>query len=240
MKRSTCGLTLALLIAAALSTSAQNTPGGHALGIDVAGMDRAVRPQDDFFRFVNGAWADRTQIPPDMTTWGTFPRLRDDTAVAVRGLIEEAGAGPSERGSLKEKIGAYYRSFMDEARVEMLGARPLAGELEAVAGIKKVDDLPAAFVRAAQTGVRVPFAVTVGQDPRRSDMYIVLVSQARGVADISAPLDPSPTSNPDIVATRCGGYQRLIILNELGRIAAMPSPISANPSANCPNDGALA
>jgi predicted metalloendopeptidase len=67
---------------------------------------------------------------------------------------------------------------MDEARVEMLGARPLAGELEAVAGIKKVDDLPAAFVRAAQTGVRVPFAVTVGQDPRRSDMYIVLVSQA--------------------------------------------------------------
>jgi hypothetical protein len=73
MKRSTCGLTLALLIAAALSTSAQNTPGGHALGIDVAGMDRAVRPQDDFFRFVNGAWADRTQIPPDMTTGERSP-----------------------------------------------------------------------------------------------------------------------------------------------------------------------
>jgi len=188
MKRSTCAVTLALLVAAALSTSAQNTPGGraappppgaaHSLGIDVAGMDRTVRPQDDFFRYVNGTWADQTQIPPDMTTWGTFAKLRDEASVAVRGLIEEAGAAPSERGSVKEKIGAYYRSFMDEARIETLGTRPLAGELEAVAAIKKTDDLPAAFVRAAQTGVRVPVAVTVGQDPRRSDVYIVLINQA--------------------------------------------------------------
>src|SRR5262245_8785094 len=178
MKRSTCGLTLALLVAAALSISAQNTPIAQLLGIDVAGMDRTVRPQDDFFRFVNGAWADQTQIPADMTTWGTFPKLRDEASIAVKGLIEEAGAGSSERGSVKDKIGAYYRSFMDEARIEMLGTRPLAGELEAVAAIKKIDDLPAAFVHAAQTGVRVPFAVTVGQDPRRSDTYTVLVNQA--------------------------------------------------------------
>ncbi|HEX5107091.1 MAG TPA: M13 family metallopeptidase [Vicinamibacterales bacterium] len=178
MKRSTHALTAALLVAASLVISAQNTPGGPSLGIDVAGMDRTVRPQDDFFRFVNGAWADRTQIPADMTNWGTFAKLRDEASVAVRGLIEEAGASPSEPGSVKAKIGAYYRSFMDEARIEALGVQPLAAELSAIAAVKKADDLPAAFIRAAQIGVRVPFAVTVGQDPKQSAVYIVLVNQS--------------------------------------------------------------
>ena len=62
---------------------------------NVKNMDRSVRPQDDFFRFVNGNWADKTPIPSDMSSYGTFPMLRDEASAAVR-----AWAGVSTWGTM--------------------------------------------------------------------------------------------------------------------------------------------
>ncbi len=41
-------------------------------GIIVENMDTSVRPNDDFFRYVNGSWLDKTEIPADRTSWGSF------------------------------------------------------------------------------------------------------------------------------------------------------------------------
>ncbi|HEX8413659.1 MAG TPA: peptidase M13, partial [Sphingomicrobium sp.] len=56
-------------------------------GFDLTGMDRSVKPGDDWFRFVNGAWADRTQIPPDRSSYGAFAVLRDISEQRLRSLI---------------------------------------------------------------------------------------------------------------------------------------------------------
>ena len=75
-----------LLLSSSFGLSAQAPSSGRALGIDITGMDRSVRPQDDFFRFVNGAWVDKTAIPPDRSNYGSFAML---TERAVRSRTEK-------------------------------------------------------------------------------------------------------------------------------------------------------
>ena len=60
-------------------------------GIDMTTFDKTVRPQDDFFRYVNGAWVDRTPIPADKASYGSFDILFDKTERDLRAIVEDAG-----------------------------------------------------------------------------------------------------------------------------------------------------
>src|SRR5262245_21141709 len=171
-------VTFLVLAAAATAPSAQRESPPRVPGIDVAGMDLSVRPQDDFFRYVNGTWADKTPIPADLASYGAFATLRDRAQEAVREIVEAEANGSPAPGSNGQKIGSFYKSFMNESRIESLGVQPLAPELPASDTSASVNDLPAAFVRGSRTGVRVPFAIGVGQDPRNSEVYTVLVTQS--------------------------------------------------------------
>ena len=147
-------------------------------GIDVSGMDLSVRPQDDFFRYVNGKWADNVPIPADQSGYGTFAILRERAQERVRTIIEEEGRKQSIPGSTSQKVGDLYKSYMDDARIEALGITPLSGELAAIDRIKDARDLPAALAHAARIGVRLPFSVNVGADQRNSEQTIVQVGQS--------------------------------------------------------------
>ena len=84
-------------------------------GIDQAGVDPDVRPQDDLFAHVNGRWLATTQIPEDRGRYGTFDVLRETAEEHVRAIIEEVAAGAPEAGTVAAKVGDLYASFMDEA-----------------------------------------------------------------------------------------------------------------------------
>src|SRR5688572_9116477 len=80
------------------------------LGLDTAGFDRSVRPQDDFNRFVNGRWADRVEIPADRPAWGSFYELDERTQAALKAVAEEAAAARA-RGGERQKVGDFYASY---------------------------------------------------------------------------------------------------------------------------------
>lgn len=170
------GAVLVAAIAINVPAYAQQKP--KSIGIDVSGMDRTVRPQDDFFRFVNGAWVDRTPIPADMSSYGTFASVREKTANEVRAIIEQTAARKQPRASTGQKVGDFYRSFMDTARIEALGVRPLQAELSEIAKITSVDDLPAAFAQISRIGVRIPIRAAVQQDARNTTVYVVTLGQS--------------------------------------------------------------
>jgi putative endopeptidase len=107
-------------------------------GFDVAGMDRDARPGADFFRFANGAWARNTQIPADRSSFGSFNVLRDLSEARVRRLVESYRAGDANAD--RAKVAALYGSFMDERRVERLGAQPLQPLLQQVRAAQSNDD----------------------------------------------------------------------------------------------------
>ena len=74
-------------------------------GVDLAGMDRSVKPGDDFFRYVNGKWAATTQIPPDKTRYGAFEILRDLSEARVRAHPRPLGRRQGSEGGLRRGEG---------------------------------------------------------------------------------------------------------------------------------------
>jgi putative endopeptidase len=171
--------TIACIAAVAIvSASAQNAAPPRVPGLDTTGMDRSVRPQDDFFRFVNGTWVDKTAIPPDRSNYGSFAMLTERAQEALRGIMEGEGMKSNPPGSIGQKVGGFYQSFMDEARIDARGIEPLKGELAAIDAVATVRDFPAVFGRLSRLNVRLPFAVAVFQDPQHSDVYAVQVNQA--------------------------------------------------------------
>ncbi|MBA3970306.1 MAG: peptidase M13, partial [Gemmatimonadetes bacterium] len=159
--------------------SAQTASAPRALGVDVANFDRSVRPQDDFFRYLNGGWLQKTPIPADRASYGSFTELADRSEAALRTIIEEAAAAPgSARGSDAQKVGDFYRSYMDTARIETLGVRPLRPEFDRIANLGNRAALPEQFAHLQRIGVQTPFGFSVGQDARQADRYIAYVSQS--------------------------------------------------------------
>ena len=111
-------------------------------GIDATGMDLSVRPQDDFFRYVNGGWLARTEIPADKPSYSAGTEVADKAEADIRTIIEEAAASKTKTaGSVAQQVGDLYASFMDEARADQLGAEPVQATLKRIAALKNVQEM---------------------------------------------------------------------------------------------------
>jgi predicted metalloendopeptidase len=168
---------------AAFATAADNTPkaagpGALVSGIETQFIDSSVRPQDDFFKYLNGKWLQETEIPSDKSSWGTFMKLRDDTLPQLREIIEADAKAKHKAGSDEQKIGDLYASFMDEKKIEALGTKPLAGELHRIAALKDKKGLPALMAHLSQIGVSTPYGIGVAQDARESTKYAAHIRQS--------------------------------------------------------------
>ncbi|MCC6070611.1 M13 family metallopeptidase [Massilia sp. GCM10020059] len=167
------------LIAAFANAGDVAKPAGPISGIDVQYIDPTVRAQDDFFVHLNGKWLKATEIPADKSSWGSFAKLRDDTQPQLLALIEAAQKDKGAKaGSETRKIGDMYASFMDEARLEKLGYKPLTGELQRIRGMRDKKAVPAMIAHLSQIGVPVPYGIYVGQDARESTRYAAYVTQS--------------------------------------------------------------
>ena len=167
--------------AQASTPSAQAVSGAavRSLGVELNHLDRSVRPQDDFYQFVNGNWLKTTPIPADRARYGTFIELADKAELAMRTLIEEAAAAKERQaGSTPQKVGDLYNSFMDTQRIESLGLEPARAELQRVKALKNAAALPELFAELLRDGIQTPFGVFVGQDQKQATRYIVYASQS--------------------------------------------------------------
>jgi putative endopeptidase len=183
-------LTLALLAGAVGAADAADTPAAAIgtpaaaaprSGIAIENMDPAVRAQDDFFVSLNGKWLANTAIPPDRSSWGAFEKLDDDTKPQLRAIIERAAAeagGHAAPGSDAQRIGDFYASFMDEARLERLGLEPLKEELERIDAVQDKRDLPALIAHFNRYGMGAPYAFGVHQDNKDSTKYVADIGQS--------------------------------------------------------------
>jgi putative endopeptidase len=148
-------------------------------GILLDNMDKAVRPQDDFYHFVNGHWLAVTPIPPDRSNYGTFTLLQEGAERDLRAILEEAASQPNKvSGSDAQKIGDYYASFMNESNVEALGLKPLAGEFARVDKIASKKDLAQFIGYGERAFIGHPFAYFVAIDEKHSTQYTSVLYQA--------------------------------------------------------------
>jgi putative endopeptidase len=144
-------------------------------GIILDELDADVRPQDDLFRHVNGKWIARTEIPADKARYGSFIVLYEEAEKAVREIIEESQA--AEPGTEARKVGDLYASFMNEDRVELLGATPIAAQLVEASLPGTVDQFLEAVGRLERQGVSGFAQLFVDNDPGDPERYLVFVEQ---------------------------------------------------------------
>jgi putative endopeptidase len=109
-------------------------PAGIA-GIDLPGMDRSVKPGDDFYAYANGGWMKATEIPPDRSSVGSFSFVEEEVTKRTAALLQEAARAGQPADSDAAKAGAFYQAYMNEKAIEDRGFAPLKAELAEIAAI---------------------------------------------------------------------------------------------------------
>jgi putative endopeptidase len=146
-------------------------------GIDLSTIDHTVRPQDDLYQHVNGAWLKATEIPDDRPLEGTFTALRDGSEIAVRDIIEEAAAKGGAASGIERKIGDLYNSFMDEAAVEAKGLEPIRQRLAAVFATTSVAELVSLAGRLFRADVGGLFYIYPAPDAGNPERILLYTGQ---------------------------------------------------------------
>ncbi|WP_413485802.1 M13 family metallopeptidase [Shewanella baltica] len=141
-------------------------------GIEFANFDKAVRPQDDFYKYVNGTWLKNTEIPADRTSIGAFYDLREKSRDDVKAIIEEVAATPNLAvGTDEQKVADLYRSFMDTDTLNKLGVTPIQGEFDAINALKDKNELVKYFAHSQIAGAGTPMAFYIDIDAKNSSRY---------------------------------------------------------------------
>jgi hypothetical protein len=121
-------------------TPANSAPQYGSWGFDLTAMDLSVKPGDDFNRYASGAWLDRTTIPADKSAFALRLMMNDTIDARLHDLLEAAAAS-GQSGTLEGKAGAFYKSFMDEKRVQDLGKTAPAGACRQP--LRRIPSIPA-------------------------------------------------------------------------------------------------
>jgi len=185
-----------LAFAAFLKPATESAP----QNVNLQDMDRSVKPGDDFYRFANGGWLKTTAVPAGQSGYGTSAMLIEKTSERVRRLIAECALAKSARGSVEQRVGDYYASFIDEDAIESKGLTPLASEMAAISAISSKTSLSAYLGTTLNTEVDGltsnsdhVFGVCVNQGFDDSEHYVFHLFQGGlGMPDRDAYIDPAP------------------------------------------------
>jgi putative endopeptidase len=160
-------------------------------GVDTAGMDKTVKPGDDFFAYVSGNWAKNTPIPADRSSYNSFTLLSDLSEARVKNLVEGYKVGDPMKDGDQAKVAAIYQSFMNEAAVEALGAKPLQPRIEAVRAVASKDDMARLMGQSFSGFHSSFFGGYVGDDAKNPDFYTLYLNQSGlGLGDRDMYLNP--------------------------------------------------
>jgi putative endopeptidase len=182
-------------LSAGSTTKAQesNKPQYGSWGIDLTAMDPNVKPGNDFNRYASGAWLARTQIPPDQPLASLRHLMSDITEARLHELMEKAAAAaPAPPVTLEQKAGAFYKAFMDEARLDTLGAAPIGPELSAIRAAKDRQDIAELMGRNNTDFYATIFSLGTDVDLKDTSRYAVYATQGGlGLPDRDYYLKPS-------------------------------------------------
>jgi putative endopeptidase len=194
------------------------TPPRHA-GVVEANMDRDVAPGDDFYRYVNGGWLERTEIPADRANYGTFTILAERAEQQVHALLEELAEQSTFDTQEDRQLALTYRSFMDVETVNARGKAPIEGLIKRITDLESTDRLPELLGSFAMEGIAQPLSFWISQDARDATTYIAYLHQFGqiGLPDRSFYLDDDArfvTIRAAYVDYMAGMLERLDVLPE--------------------------
>ncbi|SFZ90592.1 putative endopeptidase [Flaviramulus basaltis] len=155
-------------------------------GINLDYMDKEAKPNDDFFRYVNGKWLDTTEIPDDQTSWGGFNELRKKTDADVLSILEMAMSDNKDLkkiqvlpGSDQSKAISLYETIMDTTSRDNQGINPIKSNLSKIEAINNISDLQNYLIEMEPKGGAGFFGFGVGADIKNSDINSAYLGAGR-------------------------------------------------------------
>jgi putative endopeptidase len=147
-------------------------------GLDLSTFDKSVRPQDDFYNFVNGTWMKTAKIPADKSTWGSFNKLAEDTDNNSMTILNSLLNDKFAAGSEGKKIQDLYATYMDINKRNADGISPIKADLAKIDGIKSLSDLQNYLIEATKNGENPFYAWGVFSDLKDSNMNAIYLGEA--------------------------------------------------------------
>src|ERR1043165_10311273 len=132
---------------------------------DVAGMDTSAAACNDFYQYANGGWLKANPIPAAYPAWGVANVLNEKNRDVLHDILEAAAKNTAaKKGSNEQKVGDYYASCMDEAKIEAEGLKPIQAELDLIDKISDQKSLQAAIAHEHAYGYNVLFGAGSNRD----------------------------------------------------------------------------
>lgn len=146
--------------------------------LDSANMDISIKPGDNFYKYANGKWLEKTSIPPSKTTWGSPYILMEESSKALQNILEKAKDNPTP-SILEKTIGDFYASGMDSSNIEAKGYSPILNYLKRIDALQSKADFIKELADARIKGIYNPlFAFYIGQDQKEVTKNVPHFSQA--------------------------------------------------------------
>lgn len=147
-------------------------------GLDFTTFDKSIRPQDDFYDFVNGSWMKTAQIPADKSTWGSFNKLAEDTDNNSMTILNTLLNDKFADGSEGKKIQDLYQTYMDMDKRNADGLAPIQQDLSKIDAIKNMSDLQNYLDEATKNGENPFYSWGIDADLKNSKMNAVYLGSA--------------------------------------------------------------
>ena len=106
-------------------------------------LDTTMSPAQDFFQYANGGWIKSNPIPGEQSSWGIGNLVIEENLKRLREIAEKAAGGKSARGTAEQKIGDFWATAMDSAKIEQDGLKPLQPLMDKVNSITYTKSLVA-------------------------------------------------------------------------------------------------
>ena len=169
---------LALVLLSLMSIVMVAVPVAPDHGVNTANLDTTCAPCKDFNQFANGGWMAKNPVPPAYPSWGVANEVNERNRNILHEILEDAAKNTmAVRGSSEQKIGDYYGSCMDTAKIDSAGLKPLQPELDRIQEVSDLATLQAEIVHLQQIGVNVLFGVDSTQDFKDSTQVTGEVDQ---------------------------------------------------------------
>jgi putative endopeptidase len=199
MRRTAFLVAILLCAVAASATADTGKPVIGPWGVDLSGIDKGVRPGDNFYLYVNGTWQKNAVIPADRPSIGSFQMLRVRSEDRMKEIAAGLEAKPYDQLSTEEKkLRDLYDAFIDTDQIEARGLDPVKKDLAYLASLRTYDDVARAMASVPLATSSV-FNVNITYDPKNPDAYVLIFHQSGlGMPD----RDYYLRDDKDIAATR--------------------------------------
>ena len=176
--KSACLLFLVICVIASSFSCKQinSTSTGESL-LDQAGIDSTVRPQDDFFHYVNGGWIKKTEIPASESSWGAGAILYQNTTQNLKGLLDSCAKLNAAKGTSEQKVGDFYLSAMDSAMIQQKGFSPMQADMQRIAAIQSLRDVLQEVAFEYNLGLNPLISFYANQDDKNSEQVVAHFDQ---------------------------------------------------------------